>query len=200
MEAVGPWNCDEKAMAVLGQFFDVDTAEVIDRWLHSFLSCKREKGFLEMIAERPDAYGPFWNATTLLFLIGLSSNLKTGENDISSLLTGAWVVYGFTITGSVVLWLVFNQLDVPVLLVQTVCTYGYALGPFVPAVLLCALPVPYMSVVALGAAAITSIIFLLRTLTPTLLEKNMGLAAPVMAGLGVYQALLALVMQLAFFN
>ncbi len=41
-------------------FFDVNTSDVTSRLSSAFFYCKREQNFLEQIAERPDAYGPFW--------------------------------------------------------------------------------------------------------------------------------------------
>lgn len=56
------------------------------------------------------------------------------------------------------------------------------MGPFLPAVLACAVPLPYLTLVALGAAGTLSVVFLLRALTPVLLERNVAVASPVMAG------------------
>ena len=67
---------------------------------------------------------------------------------------------------------------------QLVCMYGYSLGVFLPAVLVCVLPIPYISLVALGTAGALSVVFLLRALTPVLLARNAAMAVPVMAGLG----------------
>ncbi|CAN0383792.1 unnamed protein product, partial [Laminaria digitata] len=47
--------------------------------------------------------------------------------------------------------------------------YGYSLGVFLPTVLICVLPIPYISLVALGVAGALSVVFLLRALTPVLL-------------------------------
>ncbi|CAN0400144.1 unnamed protein product, partial [Hapterophycus canaliculatus] len=67
---------------------------------------------------------------------------------------------------------------------QLGCMYGYSLGPYLPAVLLCGIPLPFMSLISLSAAGILSVVFLLRALTPVLLERNVAVATPVMAGLG----------------
>ncbi|CAM9894995.1 unnamed protein product [Scytosiphon promiscuus] len=77
--------------------------------------------------------------------------------------------------------------------------YGYSLGPYLPAVLLCAIPIPYLPLISLSAAGTLSVLFLLRALTPVLLERNVAVATPVMAGLGVLQALFTLVIKVAFF-
>ena len=61
-------------------YFDVDTVDVVSRITSSVLYCKREQNFLASIADRPDAYGPFWvrfhfvvvtTFNALIFLINL---------------------------------------------------------------------------------------------------------------------------------
>ena len=40
-----------------------------------FMKQSEEGTFLQTVAERPDAYGPFWTATTLIFIISATSNI-----------------------------------------------------------------------------------------------------------------------------
>ncbi|CAM9601253.1 unnamed protein product [Pylaiella littoralis] len=191
--------CGCLSLVFYQQFFRVDTKDVTERWIHSIVSWRRETGFLDVVADNPDAYGPFWNSTTLIFLLALTTNLSEGEYDLNLLVISTWVVYGFAAGAPVLVWLVLNQLGTPIALVQLGCTYGYSLGPYLPAVLACALPLPYMAMVALAAAGVLSVVFLLRALTPILLERNAAVASPVMAGLGVLQVLFTLVIKFAFF-
>eukprot|EP00904_Undaria_pinnatifida_P012923 jgi/Undpi1/8761/HiC_scaffold_25.g11223.m1 len=176
--------CGCLSLVFYQQFFQVDTKDVTERWLHSISIRKRETGFLDLVETNPDAYGPFWNSTSLIFLIALTTNLSSGVYDLNTLVTSTWLVYGFAAGVPLALWLVLNQLDVALPLVQLVCMYGYSLGVFLPAVLICVLPIPYISLVVLAAAGSLSVVFLLRALTPVLLARNAAMAAPVMAGLG----------------
>jgi hypothetical protein len=41
-------------------YFDVDTVDIVARVTSSFLFCNRETNFLNLIADKPDAYGPIW--------------------------------------------------------------------------------------------------------------------------------------------
>lgn len=191
--------CGCLSLVFYQQFFRVDTKDVTERWLHSIVSWRRETGFLDLVADNPDAYGPFWNASSLVFLLAFATNLSEGGYDLNTLIVSTWVVYGFAAGAPVLVWLVLNQMDTPVALVQLGCMYGYSLGPYLPAVLACAVPLPYINLVALGAAVTLSVVFLLRALTPVLLERNVALASPVMAGVGVLQALFTLVIKFAFF-
>lgn len=61
--------------------------------------------------------------------------------------------------------------------------YGYSLGPFLVAVVVCALPVPYLSFIALIGAGVMSVVFLLRALGPSVLESNSRAAVPIMGGI-----------------
>ncbi|CAM9096027.1 unnamed protein product [Ascophyllum nodosum] len=180
------------------QFFQVDTKDVTERWVHSVNPYKKDKNFMEVVQDNPDAYGPFWNSTSLIFLIALTTNLS-GEYDLSTLVTSTWVVYGFAVVSPVALWLILNQLNIPVTLIKMICMYGYSLGPFLPAVLVCALPVPYLPFVLLVAAGVMSAIFLLRALGPSVLEKDSRAALPIMIGVGAIQAVFTLTLKFGLF-
>lgn len=58
-------------------YFDIDTTEVISRIMSSMFYCKREENFLTSLRERPDAYGPFWIVTTLVFTVAVTSHLNS---------------------------------------------------------------------------------------------------------------------------
>jgi len=52
-------------------FFDVDTTDITNRISQSLFYCYREQNFFASIAEKPDAYGPFWvrKLTHFIFII-----------------------------------------------------------------------------------------------------------------------------------
>jgi hypothetical protein len=56
-------------------YFDVDTTDVITRATQSVLHCRREVNFMQLIGDRPDAYGPVWIATSLVFAISIAAHL-----------------------------------------------------------------------------------------------------------------------------
>lgn len=75
-------------MGCLQQLFDVDTADVRDRVLKVVhpeelkgllkfppSNTVRSSSFLSLVVKKPDAYGPFWIAATLVFMIGVCSNV-----------------------------------------------------------------------------------------------------------------------------
>jgi hypothetical protein len=66
-------------------YFDVDTADVTARLSNALFYCKRERNFLTIVGDKPDAYGPFWIATTAVFVIAVSSHVS---NWLSSWMNG----------------------------------------------------------------------------------------------------------------
>jgi len=88
------FNCF--SLAMYKPYFDVDTITVKERLKAFFMSPLQERStFLDnYVHKKPDAYGPFWIATTLIFLIGVVSNFRTFQfhNDTEK----AWV-YDFQV-------------------------------------------------------------------------------------------------------
>jgi hypothetical protein len=64
---------------VLPQFFDVDTADIKTRLLRSVMVWK-EQPFLSDESIKPDLYGPFWTATTLVFVLAVTSHVSSWMN------------------------------------------------------------------------------------------------------------------------
>eukprot|EP01032_Pedospumella_encystans_P026544 gene26544-29991_t len=125
-------------------YFDVDTEDVITRLKSSLLYCRSENTFLATINDRPDAYGPFWIATTLVFILAVASHLNgwlsswmkgnAWQYDFQSVLTASSLVYGFAAFAPLVIWFVFKQYDATLKFVSVVCLYGYSLTIFIPTV------------------------------------------------------------------
>ena len=71
-------------------YFDVDTADVISRITQAVFYCRREENFLAYMKDKPDAYGPVWIATTLVFSVAVTSHINSWL--LSWLLNKAWYV------------------------------------------------------------------------------------------------------------
>ncbi|KAM3570519.1 hypothetical protein VYU27_007420 [Nannochloropsis oceanica] len=89
-------------------YFDVDTAHVKDRILYAIFPFNKESTFIQLLGPNPDAYGPFWVATSLIFVIAVVSNLSSyfhfdGEEgskwtyDFAAVVTCATTIYGFAV-------------------------------------------------------------------------------------------------------
>ncbi|KAB0392725.1 hypothetical protein E2I00_011938, partial [Balaenoptera physalus] len=56
-------------------FFDVDTAQVLDRIKGSLLPRPGHNFVRHHLRNRPDLYGPFWICATLAFVLAVTGNL-----------------------------------------------------------------------------------------------------------------------------
>ena len=159
-------------------YFDVDTKDVSSRMLSSVFYCRAGPGenFLSQTAEKPDAYGPFWISTSLLFTIAVSSHISrwlsswmSGQNweyNFESVVTSASVVYGFAVGAPLVMYLILGHFGAKFKYISALCLYGYSLFIYIPASALCAMPSELLSWLALLGAAVISGLFLLRNLAP----------------------------------
>lgn len=59
--------------AILRPYFDVDTSDVAWRCGNTLLGPLRSN-FLDTTHDQPDLYGPFWIATTLIFVTAVAGN------------------------------------------------------------------------------------------------------------------------------
>jgi protein YIPF1/2 len=82
------------------QFFDIDTNEVMKRCGAALFP---RASFLDILDGNPDLYGPFWIATTVVFILFLSGTISWRINNGSGgiydwgLLSGsAGLIYGYT--------------------------------------------------------------------------------------------------------
>ena len=74
-----------------------------------------------MISEKPDAYGPFWIATSLIFVVAVSSHIssfltawmlgKGWAYDFQSFLTLASMVYSFLAGVPFAIWFGIRQFN-----------------------------------------------------------------------------------------
>ena len=103
-----------------------------------------------IISEKPDAYGPFWIATSLIFIVAVSSHIssflsawmldKKWAYDFQSFLTLASMVYSFLAGVPLVLWFGIRQFNSKFKLITALCLYGYSFIPFIPAAALSIFP------------------------------------------------------------
>ncbi|MCJ1249733.1 hypothetical protein MMC30_006959 [Trapelia coarctata] len=98
------------SLSFYAQFFDVDTSEVLRRCRVALIP---RANFLDILDGNPDLYGPFWIATTVIFILFLTGTISRylaikGEEDFQynfTLLTAAsGLIYGYTFILPVALW------------------------------------------------------------------------------------------------
>lgn len=136
----------------------------------------------------PDLYGPIWLTTTLVLCIAVGANILTlfesiahksdvMQHSVSALtavnfrhlVQAASIVYIYTIVAAVATaagkkYYNDNTSDSAIL---AVCIYGYASAPFIPAVLLCAIPNTALNWIFMGMAVAISTWFIFTNLWPT---------------------------------
>ena len=101
-------------------YFDVDTAEIIDRVGHAMFYCRREENFLAHISEKPDAYGPVWIATTLVFTVAVTSHINSWL--LSWMSNKTWWVQSFDVLKKLRQHiLILHSLNIYVMFMQCSC-------------------------------------------------------------------------------
>jgi hypothetical protein len=77
-------------LSFYAQFFDVDTNQVLSR---CWAALYPRANFLDVLEGNPDLYGPFWIATTVVFILFLGGTISQylAENE------GAHFAYDFTL-------------------------------------------------------------------------------------------------------
>ncbi|KAN0055287.1 hypothetical protein ACTA71_008397 [Dictyostelium dimigraforme] len=186
--------------------FNVDTKEVGLRLIRSMLPIKFS--FFNLIRENPDLYGPFWVLTSLVFIVAASSNLneyfnssdrKGWEVDIQKIVYSAIAIYGYSFVIPLILWGVFKWMNLGLRLLDMLCIYGYTLFIFIPASILCVIPLQLVQWIIVAVAAIVSGLFLVSNIFTPLKEDFTKRGIIICVVIGALHLGLALVLKLYFF-
>lgn len=177
--AQGSWN--PFAFATYQQYFDVDTADIVDR-LRRSLSIKNEIFFEGEM--KPDMYGPFWLCTTLVFVMAAAGNLgsllsfvpseeeQVFTYNFSKLTVATSVLYGYCLFVPLAGWAASKLLLAsPFALTELVCVYGYSLAVYVPAAILCVLPMELLRWAIIAAAFVVSLKFITRNVRDCIIRQ-----------------------------
>ena len=204
-------------------YFDVTTDDVVTRLRNSILLFNHPGGFREVFlvnnSKNPDAYGPFWLAATLVFVLAASSHLFklfNGSYDdfdykIHHLVSATLVVYGFSFGVPFILSLAFTCLSVEIGFVELFSLYGYSLVPFIPTAMLCAIPIHALIWMLLICATLVSAIFVLRNVIGPIMAAEIhrrginavettALAAPLLGTVVGAHFILMLILKLGFYH
>lgn len=121
-------------------------------------------------------YGPFWLATTVIFILfltgtisrSLSGNSQTSGNDFRLLSGAAGLIYGYTGVVPMVLWGLLRWFGASesVSLVECWALYGYANVVWIPVALVSWSPISILNWVFVGVGLALSGGFLVRNLWP----------------------------------
>jgi len=175
-------------------YFDVDAEDIVARVRAVCLDFYKPEHFRNNVLgaqqtnglKGPDLYGPFWVTMTLIFLVGVTSNMhaylhrsdvEVFEYDINHLMHAASVFSTFSFLLPAVFWVTCKCMNMEALsLVEWECLFGYSLVPFVPAVLLCVIPFAIFSWVFPLGATLVSCSLVVRNVSAPMLSTDAGRA------------------------
>ncbi|EHA52089.1 hypothetical protein MCOR27_005218 [Pyricularia oryzae] len=158
------------------QFFDVDTSAVLSR---CWAALYPRANFLDVLEGNPDLYGPFWIATTVIFILFIGGTISqylatrgTTEAfvyDFTLLSGAAGLIYGYTLFLPVVLFLALRYFgSESANLLECWALYGYANLIWIPVALISWSQIDILNFVFVAVGFGYSVAFLLRNLYPVL--------------------------------
>lgn len=161
------------SLSFYAQFFDVDTSEVLRRCRTALFP---RSNFLDILDGNPDLYGPFWIATTVVFILFITGTIsqylasikeERFEYDFRLLSGASGLIYGYTGLIPVGLWGVLKWFGSEgANLLECWALYGYANLIWIPVALVSWSPVIPMNLVFVGIGFVISALFLVRNLYP----------------------------------
>jgi len=193
------------------RYFNIDTPQVLDRMLKAVYPLRPgAESFLETFSPNPDMYGPFWVATTVIFLLFASSSLADTINAIlsNSLYTynfatlsfAMFVVYIYVFVCPVLVWGTLKYFGCQPSLVELWGVYGYGLVVWIPVSLLCVIPIPFVKWVFIGLGFGISGYHLFTNIYPIISRADAKTSRAVLIVVLVGHAILALIFKFQFFG
>ena len=180
-------------MSFYAQFFDVDTSAVLTR---CWAALYPRANFLDVLEGNPDLYGPFWIATTVVFILFLGGTISsylatTGEPFVydfrllsgmsiltcvrEDLCTDKWwtgaagLIYGYTLVIPVALYLALRYFgSESANLLECWALYGYSNLIWIPVALISWSRIDILNWVFVAVGLGLSVSFILRNLYPVL--------------------------------
>ncbi|KAL8874065.1 MAG: hypothetical protein Q9198_006938 [Flavoplaca austrocitrina] len=199
-------------LSFYAQFFAVDTSHVLHRCLSALVP---RRPFLDILDGNPDLYGPFWIATTvvfILFLTGTISQYLASHHDKAfvynfKLLSGAaGLIYGYTAIVPIALWGLlkwFGSGNAPgesnIGLVECWALYGYANVIWIPVALISWSPISILNYVFVAVGFAVSALFLTRNLWPVVSVTEAKISRILVIGVVAAHAGLAIAIKFLFF-
>jgi hypothetical protein len=172
---IGSRLCGFLSVEYYRPYFDVSSATVLDR-IKNGCSPHKADLFGGSADAPPDLYGAVWISLTLVFLIGATSNLNSyfahdsskepWERDYRLLTFASTMVVAYTFAVPLLIWAssLYVGVDPRPSLTKMVGIYGYSMFNFIPASLLCVIPLGGVQWVVVLAAGALSGVVLLRNL------------------------------------
>ena len=193
-------------LSFYAQFFDVDTSEVLRRCSSSLYP---RASFLDILDGNPDLYGPFWIATTLVFILFIAATISqylSRNHDIHfeynfALLSGAaGLIYGYTGFVPVGLWALLRWFGAEsATIVECWALYGYANVIWIPVAIISWSPISILNYVFTGIGFLVSVVFLVRNLWPVVSVTDAKISRVLVVAVVLLHAGLAIAIKITFF-
>lgn len=198
------------------KYFDVDTKDVLWRLTNSVTGAIRGN-FLATTENSPDLYGPFWIATTLVFLTAVVSNLVSYFNhikdenndddkdkeeddeeewgaDYTKLGAAAGMYYGYVFVIGLLLWLLLYCMKSDMKLSQVWCIYGYSLTMYLPISLFTMVNVSWIKGLLIAFGVIFSGTFLIMNFREAIYTAAPARAIVIMVAMAIFDIFLGLML------
>lgn len=195
------------SLGFYAQFFDVDTSSVLAR---CWAALYPRANFLDVLEGNPDLYGPFWIATTVVFILFLGGTInqyltKTDGTpflyDFQLLSGAAGLIYGYTLGIPILLFGALRYFgSESANLLECWALYGYANLIWIPVALISWSPVQILNYVFVGVGFGLSVAFLLRNLWPVLSATDHQTSKILLVLVVVLHAALAIAIKVLFFK
>ena len=184
----------------------MDTSEVLRRCTSSLYP---RAPFLDILDGNPDLYGPFWIATTvvfILFITGTISQYLSENHDIHfeydfRLLSGAaGLIYGYTGFVPIGLWACLKWFGAEsATLIECWALYGYGNFVWIPVALISWSPVNILNYVFVGLGFAWSVAFLVRNLWPVVSATDAKVSRILVIAVVALHAGLTIAIKILFF-
>ncbi|KAG0203780.1 hypothetical protein BGX28_004060 [Mortierella sp. GBA30] len=194
------------SLAYYAKFFDVDTAQVMER---CFASVVPKDNFLEVMGGSPDLYGPFWIATTVIFVLFVTSSIVDSINayinkttysyDIFQMTFAFGTIYTYAFLVPLLVWGATKYFGCQPDLLEMLSLYGYALTIWIPVSILSVIPIELARWILLGIGAGLSGVFLIRNMYPVLSRAEAQIAKIILILVIIFHGVLALILKYKFF-
>ncbi|KAG8526475.1 uncharacterized protein KY384_008675 [Bacidia gigantensis] len=193
-------------LSFYAQFFDVDTTEVLRRCTSSLYP---RTPFLDILDGNPDLYGPFWIATTVVFILFLTGTISQYLSDHHhihfeynfKLLSGAaGLIYGYTGFVPVGLWACLKWFGAEsATLIECWALYGYGNCIWIPVALISWSPITLLNYIFVGLGFLWSVVFLVRNLWPVVNATDAKISKILVIVVVALHAGLAIAIKILFF-
>jgi len=194
-------------------YFDVTTADIQHRIVATLRNFNEMNGLHEHVLQgkSPDAYGPFWIATTLVFFVAVTSNMSAYlhaeeksafEYDISHLFRAMILLYSYALILPVAYYFLFNCLSIPMTFMELFCLYGYSLVPYCATTLFCVIPDNALVWFLLVVATTISLIFVLRNIVGAVMRSDVRqqISGPILCSVIGCHVVFLLILKLGFYH